>query len=209
MSLVLVPDGSLTIDAVATIVIGAGTAIFAIITYWQNKKNELLTQIVMPVLREYNDLEDAEIAIDILNDYPYEFMQIDDPQAYYLYQGQISKTELPLVLRDHNWVDTSPIEDEVVKSFDALLYFFAELEYIVHIGLCKKEDLKLFQYEIDKAIEQEAIRNFVNIYRLRFFNGELWCKLKMGNESCNVVGNEEKQLEKLKKAGYKLKKEEH
>ncbi|HZB74256.1 MAG TPA: hypothetical protein VE378_05885 [Nitrososphaeraceae archaeon] len=200
-------DWILVIVPVATVVIGAGTAIFGIITYWQKKKNELLTQIVMPVLREYNDLEDAEIAIDILNDYPYEFKPIDDPQAYKLYKGQIRKTDLPLVLRDDRWVDTSPVEDKVVKSFDALLYFFAELEYIVQIGLCKSEDLRLFYYEIDKTVEQEAVRNFVNIHRLSFFDGQLRPKLKMEKQSCKIVGNENKQFEKLKEAGYELKKE--
>ena len=58
--------------------------------------------------------------------------------------SQIRKTDLPLVLRDDRWVDTSPVEDKVVKSFNALLYFFAELEYIVQIGLCRVKTLGFF-----------------------------------------------------------------
>lgn len=194
---------SQTFLSLAPIAIGSGTAIAGIVTYRQKKKNELLTQIVMPVLREYNDLEDADIAVDILNDYPYEFTQTDDPKAFHLYNGRIRKTDLPLVLRDDRWVDTSPVEDKVVKSFDALLYFFAELEYIVQLRLLDRSDLRLFDYEIKKVVEQEAIPNFVNIHRLSFFDGELDGKLKMEKDKdLNIVGDEAVQFKKLKSAGY-------
>jgi hypothetical protein len=193
--------------ALVTALIGIGTAIAGIITYERKKKNELLTQVVMPVLSEYNDLEDADIAVDILNDYPYEFMQTDDPKALHLYSGRISKEDLPLVLRDNRWVDTSPVEDKVVRSFDALLYFFAKLEYVVKLGLLKRSDLTLFKYEIDRVADDEAICNFVNVNKLSF-DGELNDKLKMKEDNAlNIVGKEDKQLEKLVGAGYRVNQE--
>jgi hypothetical protein len=190
--------------ALVPAVIGILTAIFGIITYREKKKNELLTQIVMPVLGEYNELKDANIAIDILNDYPYKFEPQDDPQAFKLYNGLIFKKDLPLVLRSDRWVDTSPVEDKVVKSFDALLYFFAELEYVLQLRLLNRTDLMLFDYEIKKVVEDEAIRNFVNIYNLSFFQGHLNPEFKAEKaKSLNIVGgNEATELEKLKKAGY-------
>jgi hypothetical protein len=187
--------------SLAPIAIASGTAIAGIFTYWQKKKNETLTQIILPVLTEYNDLEDADVAVDILNDYPYEFRQTDDPKAFHLYSGRISKKDLALVLRNDRWVDTSPVEDEVVRSFDALLYFFAELEYIVQLRLLKRSDLSLFKYEIDKVVKEEAIRNFVNIHRLSF-NGELDDNFKLEDHYLKIVGDEAEQLRKLQDAGY-------
>jgi hypothetical protein len=190
----------------ATVAVAGGAAITAVLTYWYNKKKDRLTQIIMPILKEYNELSDSEIAIDILDDYPYEFDQVDDPQAYYLYGGEIYKKDLPLVLRDDKWIDTSPVEDKVVKSFDALLYFFAELEYVVQIGLVKHEDLKLFSYELEKVIKQPAILNFVNIHRLSYFKGQLDPRLVMKvNKGVNILGTEkevEQHFKRLKNAGY-------
>jgi hypothetical protein len=160
----------------------------------------------MPILKEYNELDEAEIAINILDDYPHKFKETVDPQAFRLYKGQIRKTDLPLVLRDDRWVDTSPVEDKVVKSFDALLYFFAELEYVVQIGLVKDADLRLFVYEIEKLVEQSAILNFVNIHRLSYFKGWLDPRLIMeDNKGANIVGIEkevEQYFKRLKNAGY-------
>jgi hypothetical protein len=188
--------------SLAPIVIASGTALAGIFTYWQRKKNETLTQIVQPILTEYKkDLQNADIAVDILNDYPYVFKYTDDPKAFNLYSGRISKTDLPLVLRNDTWVDTSPVEDKVIRSFDALLYFFAELEYIVQLGLLKRSDLMLFKYEIDKVVKEEAIRNFVNIHRLSF-NGRLNDNLKLKGRYLNIVGNEAEQFRKLQGAGY-------
>lgn len=196
-----IADGILAIVPVATLAIGAGTAVAGIFTYQRKKKNESLTQIVLPVLTEYSDLKDADIAVDILNDYTYEFKQTDDPKALHLYSGRISKEDLPLVLRDDRWVDTSPVEDKVVRSFDALLYFFAELEYIVQLGLLKRSDLSLFKYEIDKVVNEEAICNFVNIHRLSF-NGKLNGEFKLKDHYLKIVGDENEQLKKLRDAGY-------
>jgi hypothetical protein len=153
-------------------------------------------------------LNEAEIAIDILDDYPYEFNRIDDPQAYRLYNGAIYKEDLPLVLRRDEWIDTSPVEDKVVRSFDALLYFFAEPEYVVQIGLVKREDLKLFDYEIQKVVNRPAILNFVNIHGLSYFTKQLNDKLQMevNNEGENIVGDEvekAKYLKRLKDAGIR------
>jgi hypothetical protein len=206
----------------ASVVIAGGVALTGIFTYRQNKKKELLarenelhtrkkellTQIIMPLLKEYNELNEAEIAIDILDDYPYEFNRIDDSQAYRLYSGVIDKKDLPLVLRKDEWIDTSPVEDKVVRSFDALLYFFAELEYVVQIGLVKRDDLKLFDYEIQKVVKQPAILNFVNIHRLSYFKKQLNDKLQMedNNEGENIVGDEVEKAEyfkRLKDAGIR------
>jgi hypothetical protein len=189
----------------APVAIAGVAAIIGVLTYWYNRKKERLTQIIMPILKEYNELDEAEIAIKILDDYPHKFKETYDPQAYRLYNnGEISKTDLPLVLRDDRWVNTSRVEDDVIESFDALLYFFAELEYVLQVGIVKKTDLALFVYEIKKVAQEPAIRNFVNMHELSFFQGNLDKKLKMekGNYSNIVCGNEEEQLKKLKNAGY-------
>lgn len=203
----------ITVDQFLTlvpVVIGAGTAMAGIFTYWEKKKNELLTQIIMPVLEKYYKLDDADIAIDILNNFPYEFDEKDKEdkdnlKAFKLYnKGEISKDDLPLLLRNDRWVDTSPVEDKVIKSFDDLLYFFAELEYIVELGLLKRPNLTLFQYEIDRAAEQEAILNFVNIQKLRF-DGKIHDKFKLYvNQVVNIVGNEKDWKTNLKDAGYEI-----
>jgi hypothetical protein len=167
------------ISALTGIGVGAGTAIIGLWTYSRNKKKERVTEIVMPLLEKYNHLDEAEIAIDILDDFGYRLYDRND-EAYDRYNGVIWKECLVELLRDHELHNTSDDEDEVRKSFDALLYFFAELEYIVRIGLIDKKDLVLFNYEIQKAASNEGVRNFVRTYRLPLY-GILHKDLKSGN----------------------------
>ena len=167
-----------------------------------DREKEQLTDIIMPLLERYEKLDAAETAIRILDGNDHEIKDDSDP-AYKLYGPLIDVNDLPLLLRDHNWVNTSEEEDKVRDSFDELLFFFAELDYIMSIKLVGEANLELFKYEIRKAATNPAVVNFVRIYKLPLY-GRIHPHLTKDQEGIKVIGDEREQLEKLQTAGYKL-----
>ena len=65
-----------------------------------------------------------------------------------------------------------PQHRPVRASFDSLLDFFCELEYLLGIGLIKCEELSYFKYYIDRAANNDSIVNYTLMYEFPL-NGKL------------------------------------
>jgi len=64
----------------------------------------------------------------------------------------------------------------VRESFDAIIDFYAKLEYLKRIGLLKEEELDHFKYYYDKLAKSDAVRNSVKSYGLPLkFTLCKWC----------------------------------
>jgi hypothetical protein len=67
-------------------------------------------------------------------------------------------------------------EIQIRDSFSALLDFFGKLEYLMERGLIKRGDLRYFEYYINKAKDDKAIRIFADYYEFDLYK-ELLRKL--------------------------------
>ena len=177
-------------DIIATysgIVIGAVTAGIGLYSYRDSikvKKKGVVTDIVFPLISEFNTSMEFKIARDILDDKGYRFAEsgssissnqkangYDYNAGGVLYPKPVIRyNDLYITLRDHSriWI-YSREEDKVRISFDAFLDFLARLEYLMTIDLLDREDLRLFDYFVEKAAENIGVRNFVRIYKLPLY----------------------------------------
>jgi hypothetical protein len=67
-------------------------------------------------------------------------------------------------------------EIQIRESFSALLDFFGKLEYLMERGLIQREDLRYFEYYINKAKDDKAVRLFADYYNFDLYK-ELLRKL--------------------------------
>jgi len=143
-----------------TIAIGVGGTIFGIITYMQNRVLKR-QEIILPLMREFEESPRLKLAKDILEDKPlYPQTREDWNIQEKDYYTKINLTKL-LRSRVRNHEDVKdidgPVEDkgenEIRESFDALLDFFGKLGYLLDIKVISKKESRFFLYFIKKTKE--------------------------------------------------------
>lgn len=150
-----------------SIAIGVGGTIFGIITYIQNRVLKR-QEIILPLMREFEESPRLKTAKDILEDkplYPNSRMgwniDIDD---YY------TRIHLKDILRPR---DERPVQDkgenEIRESFDALLDFFGKLGYLLDIEVISRKEIRFFLYFIKKTKDEEAVIDYVKKYEFQMF----------------------------------------
>ncbi len=133
--------------------VGAASTLFAFFTavmeYRKSnfiKRSEFLENLISQM-----NAEDKKVALEYLDDF--------------LLAGY---ENLTIVLRNHlDQEVVDPTEQNIRRSFDALLDFFARLDYLVSNGLVRKTELHYFDYYIKRAVDNPAVRRYAVIYSFK------------------------------------------
>jgi hypothetical protein len=155
---------SLQIASLLTALVGIVGLIFGIYQYGQAQKVKR-QQILFELIHEYNYSEEQRLAKRILDDFYVDKdlkkrgIQFKQPNEYYYV------SHLGQILRWHGRESIEDPGEEVIReSFDALLEFFGKLEYLLELGLIKKNELLYFDYFLRKTLDNEAVRKYARDY---------------------------------------------
>jgi hypothetical protein len=149
---------------------GLVTVTIGLVTYRQSqtiRKKDIMKDIIDPLINEF-DSPKFKIAKDLLDNKKVLTKSMDakgQPSEQYYTMDNLKD-----LLRDRR---TEPAlrltedEKEIREAFDAFLNFFVKLEYLLNIKILDKNrnELDYFYYFIDLAARQEAVTNFMKIYR--------------------------------------------
>ena len=134
------------ITTIIPTVAGIGGLIWGIYTY---KETQILKrqEILFPLIKEFDESDKMYYSKAILDD-----VVIPPENGWEKQMGYYHISELETILRNHTTRSiTDHGEAAIRESFDALLDFFAKLEYLFNIGLIKKQEISYFRYYINKC----------------------------------------------------------
>jgi hypothetical protein len=169
---------TLATTLIPTAVGGVG-AFWGIFTYREGQKLKR-KEILFPLIDEFDKAHKMFLAKAILDDFT---CSLPDSQEELAQLGKITIKDykhpdqlkelyhvdnLYITLRYHkDEGDVTDLRELCVReSFDAIIDFYAKLEYLKRIGLLKEEELEHFKYYYDKLVDSEAIRKYVTKYQL-------------------------------------------
>jgi hypothetical protein len=184
------------IDAVTALIAAVGVGI-GLYTFRHNsqeskelKRKEVLADIVLPLFNEFYNSPEIKIAKDILDDKPVVLVERHDKYP----TGKIGYEELDNTLKYVPPESPSKFTSEEVRvrdSFQALLYLFCKLDYLVAQQIMKKDkktdDIEIFRYYIDRVANISTIPDAVRKYKYPLY-GHLNKKLNCG-EDCRKKSN--------------------
>jgi hypothetical protein len=133
----------------------------------ETRKKEVVADLLFPLLERFNKSEEFHFARDLLDDFTIPISD-DDVIAKEKYREYISSEDLPSVLR-HYTIELiiSKTEQEIRRSFDEFISFLSRIEFLVINKLMSGEDARmLFGYYLDRAAKNNAIVNYVRIYKM-------------------------------------------
>jgi hypothetical protein len=134
--------------------------IWGLITY---KKDQNLRRkdVIFPLINEFDESEQMKIAKYLLDD-----KKIERHPDWKWPDNFYRKQYLPIILR--NPLETKKIDDAgeyaIRESFDALLDFFAKLEYLLETDLIKPKEIMYFKYYLDKIYDEKAVEKYIRTY---------------------------------------------
>jgi hypothetical protein len=164
---------------------GAATASVGILTYWQGQ-NLKRKEILFPLIEELTNSKSLFLAKAVLDDFTCnipEFTESDSEMirstlVQDLKSGTTADTwkrrygtdNLGNILRYHEEEGQKDVTDyrEIIvrASFDALIKFYARLEYLKDIGIFKEKELSYFRYYYDKLLAKRAVCDYIVKYEL-------------------------------------------
>ena len=174
---------------------GIITGIVGIVTYHHGvitAKKETLTDIIFPLVKEFDNDSQMKMAKMILDGIPISLDNTSPDMPYGYYDEQ----RLLRTLGDHHKKIKWDNGDAIVRgSFDSLLNFFHKLEsqFIAIPKLVTREELNYFDYYINRAAENKAVINYVRIYKFPLY-GNLHRELDYRLPSIDTGANIEKYL---------------
>jgi hypothetical protein len=147
---------------------GILTAIVGVNAFRQSqvlKKKDIMKDIIIPLIQDYEKpelskakqiLDGSEIKGESSDRYP---------------NRTYDKNKLSVILRDTRISPVPPInvtEDEIRRSFDALLYFLIKLEYLLFVGVLTDDETMYFQFFIKKAAAEPSVINYAKMKDFHF-----------------------------------------
>lgn len=164
--------------AIATTVGGFG-AIWGIYTYREGQKLKR-KEILFPLIDELVNSKRMFLAKAIFDDFTCNIpdfsaeeseldkMVIEDIKKPEVTREYYHADKLSTILRDHRKKgDVTNLREILVRaSFDAIVKFYAKLEYLKDIHLLKEDEVEYFRYYYDKLQHNEAVKNYVGDYGL-------------------------------------------
>jgi hypothetical protein len=164
--------------AIATAVGGFG-AIWGIYTYKEGQKLKR-KEILFPLIDELVNSKRMFLAKAIFDDFTCNIpdfsaeeseldkMIIEDIKEPGVMRKYYHADRLSTILRDHNEQgDVTDVREILVRaSFDAIIRFYAKLEYLKDIHLLREDEVEYFRYYYDKLRNNEAVRKYVDDYGL-------------------------------------------
>ena len=185
----------------ASAAIGIGGFAIAILGHYKNELSRRKENI-FPLIEDFNNDMKMLIAKAILDDYSLrkdmlysifiessqenkseKFLQgeflmesVKNNEAY------VNESQLKHILRNHINNEVREQYEIIIRtSFDTFLDFFVKLEYLLSIGLIKKQETDYFNYYIEKAAKNDAVKNYIEIYKFPL-KGKL-------HQDLNIINN--------------------
>jgi hypothetical protein len=169
----------------ASAAVGIGGFVIAILGHY---KNEMLRrkENIFRLITDFNNDKKILIAKAILDDYSFRkdmlyniFIESSqENKSEKFLQGEllmesvennenyVNEYQLKHILRNHRNNEVREQYEIIIRtSFDTFLDFFVKLEYLLSIGLIKKQEIDYFNYYIEKAAKNDAVKNYVMIYK--------------------------------------------
>jgi len=174
-------DWTQVITTLIPTVVGGVGAFWGIFTYREAQKLKR-KEILFPLIDEFDNSKKMFLAKSILDDFTCSLP--DSPED----ASQLGKIilqdyknpkdlkelyhvdNLSRALRYHKAEQAEDVTDQrelaVRQSFDAIIDFYAKLEYLKRIGLLKEEELDYFNYYYDKLASSKVVKDYVDKYKL-------------------------------------------